>query len=142
MVMLEQITGSERHVSALYRLLNARTHRISATKNVSEPDHRRFVEDHPYRAWWLVLQKGSVIGSVYLGKDNSVGVDLTDEHVGLLPDVVNQVIDTHRPLPAIPSVRRGSFFINVAPSDLQKIDQIRRLGWEKTQETFAAPGGS
>lgn len=139
MVTFEQVTGSERHVSALYRLLNARTHRISAAENVSEPDHRRFVEDHPYRSWWLVLLEGSVIGSVYLGQDNSVGVDLTDEHVGLLPEVVGQVIDKHRPLPAIPSVRRGSFFINVAPSDLQKIDQIRRLGWEKAQETFAAP---
>lgn len=141
MVTFEQVTGSERHVSALYRLLNARTHRISATKNVSKPDHRRFVEDHPYRAWWLVLKEGSVIGSVYLGKDNSIGVDLTDEHVGLLPDVVSEVVDKHRPLPAIPSVRRRSFFINVAPNDLQKIDQIRRLGWEKAQETFAAPGG-
>ena len=46
----------------------------------SKKEHSRFVSAHPYRVWYLVYNNKSLIGSVYLHTDNSVGINFIEYH--------------------------------------------------------------
>ncbi len=137
MIHLEEIIPSDEQVQILYRLLESRKHPISHTTLPSYEDHEAFVRDHPYRAWLLVRDAGSYIGSVYVHTDNTIGVNLEDERVAdCFNEVLNQVLEAYDPLPAVKSVRHGSFAINVAPTNRALISALETRGCAVAQVTY------
>ncbi len=137
MIHLEEIIPSDEQVQTLYRLLEARKHRISHTTLPSYEEHEAFVRDHPYRVWLLVRNADSYIGSVYVHTDNTVGINLLDERVADCFDVVlDQVLEVYDPLPAVKSVRHGSFAINVAPANRALISALETRGYPVAQVTY------
>ena len=66
-------------IKELYTLLKSRAFGISHIEVPTFTEHSNFVRTHPYRYWALVVSsenKNDVLGSTYVGFDNSIGVDL------------------------------------------------------------------
>lgn len=137
MIHLEEIIPSDEQVQILYRLLESRKHPISHTILPSYEDHEAFVRDHPYRAWLLVRDADNYIGSVYVHTDNTIGVNLEGERVAdCFDEVLDQVLEAYDPLPAVKSVRHGSFAINVAPTNRALISALETRGCAVAQVTY------
>ena len=132
----EKIIPTQNQNDELFFLLNNRKHSISHTNTPSKNDHNEFVSAHPYRVWYLVYKNKSLIGSVYLHIDNSVGIDLIKYCDNEISSIIEYIKDHHNPLPPIKSVRRDNFFINVASENEHLIKILKKLDKSETQRSF------
>ena len=136
-IAFEALIPNDEQISSLYNLLNRRKHQISHNSQPSIQQHKAFVENHPYRAWYLVKNSDQTFGSFYVSNDNTIGINIVEqESVELVSLVIKFVKDTYRPLEPIASVRSGVFAINVAQSNVFLINAMRKLGSEVVQITF------
>jgi hypothetical protein len=136
-IKFEQIFSNSKQVDVLFRLLNERNHAISHTREVKFDEHKRFVETHPYRIWFLVKLNGEFIGSFYLTTENTLGINVAEKRIN---EVVSAIIDfvkiNYEPLAAISSVRSGRFAISVPPSSKKLIECLNDMGSELAQLTY------
>lgn len=122
----------------LYQLLKKRTEQFSIS-HAAVPDYAQHVEFYrskPYRVWYIIEQDGQSMGSAYITENNEIGVFVIDEAQELEQRVLQQLISTHSPLPAIKSRRAGSFSLNVNPSNQRLIDSALALGGQHIQNTY------
>lgn len=132
---LEKITGTGNQIRALYKILVKRTHNISNTSPPSLNEHIKFVNNHPYRIWYLVKVNSDYLGSVYLMKNNCVGINLIT-NFDLFPNIVETILKKHKPLREIKSVRPPYFYINIAPDNEKVEAQLVKINAKKLQSTF------
>ncbi|MDC3381475.1 hypothetical protein OAY28_04045 [Gammaproteobacteria bacterium] len=135
-IALQRVQKKPAQIKSLYKLLNQRKYSISNSKKPSFSEHTRFVRAHPYRAWYLIEVNNTHIGSIYIQKDNSIGVNLPDENNALVPEILQKLLLRWKPLMPIPSVRPAGFYVNVpsANSTLQK--EIQKMGGKHIQNTY------
>ena len=64
----------------LYDLLKARDSlvNISHKKVPSYSEHVNFILSNPYTIWYIIEYEGKKIGSVYLSKQDEIGISLVD----------------------------------------------------------------
>lgn len=69
---------------ALYELLGERdeTINISHRRMPSWTEHVKFVRSKPYKSWDFVVFGSEIVGSIYLSKQNEIGVFLFKKHQG------------------------------------------------------------
>jgi len=134
-VTLEKVTVTDDQIRALYDILIKRTHNISATTSPSIEEHIKFVQNHPYRIWYLVKVNSDYIGSAYLMENNCVGINLIRNY-DLFPNIVKTILKKHKPLKEIKSVRPPYFYINIAPDNEEVETQLMKLQAQKIQSTF------
>ena len=91
-IALERVLKKPAQIKSLYKLLNQRKYSISSSKKPSFSEHTRFVRAHPYRAWYLIEVNNTHIGSIYIQRDNSIGVNLLDENNALVPSILQQLL--------------------------------------------------
>ena len=132
----EKIIPTQSQNDELFFLLKNRKHSISHTNMPSKKEHSRFVSAHPYRVWYLVYNNKSLIGSVYLHTDNSVGINFIEYHESEIFSVIKYIKNTHQPLPSINSERRDNFFINVASENKHLIKILKKLEKSEIQRSF------
>lgn len=136
-IAFEKIIPTTIQAQRLYELLQKRVHTISHNALPSYEAHAEFVFNHPYVAWYLLHKNNALTGSVYLQADNSIGVNLSaDYDNGDIENIIRYIQEHHQPLPAIPSVRRGEFFIHVAADNVELMDALKGLGKRHLQSTF------
>ena len=75
-INLEKVFGSDRQKNILFKLLKQRKYKISHSQLPDINLHNKFVENHPYRAWFIVFNKQEEIGTFYIKFDNSIGINL------------------------------------------------------------------
>lgn len=139
LIEFQKIAPTAEQTQALYELLNERVHKISHGDNVSFNEHNFFVENHPYRAWYLVFLKGDLIGSFYINNDNTIGINLDFDDSSVISKIITYVKSNFEPLDAIPSVRADRFSINVPPSNKSLSGTLASLGAELAQLTYYFP---
>ena len=132
----EKIIPTQIQNDDLFFLLNKRKYSISHTITPSKNEHSEFVSAHPYRVWYLIYKNKSLIGSVYLHVDNSVGIDLIEYDESEIFSVIKYIKDNHKPLPSIKSVRRDIFFINVPPENEHLAKILKELDKNEIQRSF------
>ncbi len=137
-VELEKVVPDNTQMDALYDLLKAREHFISHRSIPAYEKHCDFVKNHPYREWYLVCVGKAYAGSIYIGFDNSIGINnletLADE---LFESLIHRVREVMSPLPPVPSVRPAAFFVNVAPSNTGLMQKLQKLGYAPVQITYS-----
>ena len=139
-VQFEKVMPSNEQIKVLFDLLEQRLHRISC-KEISYREHQRFVKSHPYRDWFLIRVRSEYVGSFYVSKENTIGINVWDEHTPLaVPCIINFVKKNFKPLPAIPSVRNGNFAINVPQSSVHLARSLEAIGARVAQVTYFMPG--
>jgi hypothetical protein len=130
------VTGSDKHVDALYSLLVQRRHSISHKEMPSPQQHRQFVLSHPYRAWYLIKRGTEFVGSIYLTEQNTIGVSAPATGTVVIAAAVKYITSHHKPLPPVPSIRPGDFHVNVAIADTRLRRVLRQIGANAVQTTY------
>ena len=138
-VEFERVLPSEAQIESLFELLLQRVHKISC-EDVSYNEHKRFVKSHPYRDWFLIRVSDSYVGSFYVSKENTIGINVSDGYVSL---VVTQIVifvkENLKPLPPIPSIRSDKFAVNVPPSNVQLAKALEEVDAKIAQISYILP---
>ena len=136
-VQLERVKPTSDQIVRLFHQLENRAHGISHKQLPSFEAHRHFVESSPYRAWFIIKRGDVDLGSIYVQFDNSVGINCSEDVLSSeLGDVLERLYIELTPLEAIPSVRFGDFFLNVASTNLDLQKKLVDIGYCETQRTF------
>ena len=135
-IYFDEVRKSDHDIKKLFELLNKRAFAISRDITLTPQKHHQFVQNHPYRFWCFVRVKDEFVGTVYLGHENVIGLNLLDGHIHLADSVLRRVVQLHDPLPEIPSVRPGYFYLNVEPKHEAMLDELNTRGYRHIQDSF------
>ena len=137
-LVFHKVDRQTSHCELLFEFFQKRSkkYHISGKKGLKYDEHKKFVEKHPYRHWFLVEFNGRYVGTLYVSYLNSIGVFLIDEVIDLLPKVIQFIKKNYRPLSEIPSKRQKEFTINISPENTRFIDILNSEGFKLKQKTF------
>lgn len=135
-IHMEPIVPTALQIQILYKLLVARKHNISNSVTPSYSEHESFVLNHPYRAWYLLYSFGNCIGTVYLSDSNTIGLNVKYTNEKLITGIIDRIIEEHKPLPEIKSVRANYFSINIPDSNTDLLKIFTDNGFQRLQTTF------
>ena len=96
----------------------------------------KFVENHPYRFWYLIKNKQKYIGVIYVTFENVIGINTIISSKELYINAIKALINSHKPLEEIKSIRNKFFVINVNPNNKILIEAIKTLGLNHIQNTY------
>lgn len=76
LISIRSVSSSDHHF--LFELLKERDNRanISHKKMPSYSEHIKFVKSKPYSKWYIIKRSKTKIGSIYLSKNDEVGIFL------------------------------------------------------------------
>ena len=135
----EKIIATKEQIVTLFNLFQVRLQNISA-ESTNYLEHEKFVKNNPYRCWYLVKFEDLYVGSFYISKENTIGVNVTDKIVRrVIRVIISFVHDNYEPLPPIPSVRNGKFAINVSPANKVLSEALEESGCVVAQITYFVP---
>lgn len=134
-INFEKVIGTNTQIKILYRLLKVRNYNIS-NKNIPRlKEHIEFVINHPYRIWYLIKIDLDYIGSIYILKNNCIGINLI-KNIDSFSEIIKLILKKYKPLKEIKSVRPPFFFINVAPGNVKIHHQLKNMRADKIQTTY------
>jgi RimJ/RimL family protein N-acetyltransferase len=92
-------------------------------------EHIRFVKSKPYSKWYVIYSKKRKIGSIYLSKQNEIGIFLKKEihNKGFGSTALNLLMKKHP---------RSRFLANVSPRNKRSIEFFKKNGFHLIQYTF------
>ena len=138
-VEFEKVLATNEQIDTLFDLLQIRAHKISA-EPTNYGEHEKFVNSHPYICWYLVKCEDKYVGSFYISKENTIGINVTEKIIKrVIGKIIKFVQDNYEPLPPIPSVRSGRFSINVPSTNTILSDALEEIGCKVAQITYFAP---
>ena len=138
--IFEPVSTTDKHISALYQLLENRKKTISHSGMPKYSTHDKFVKNHPYRSWYLVKDAEHYIGSFYITTQNTIGINVFEENTRAVTlNIVSFVCNNYKPLPPIPSIRGERFAINVPPRNTLLTEALEEIGAQILQVTYTIP---
>lgn len=83
-MLLLDVYEDQNSAQILYDLLKERDETININHRSlpSWSDHVRYIESHPYEAWYLIEVDGAIVGACNLTVDNELGVFIFEAHQG------------------------------------------------------------
>jgi len=136
LVYFEQVVYSKAQIELLYSLLKKRTHSISHKRLPTFEEHKNFVEGNPYRCWYIVKDSTETLGSFYIKRDNSIGLNLIKPEVFIVEKILSYIRKNFEPNPEEPSIIPSYYYINVATKNKKLIKILEALGEKKMQVSF------
>lgn len=122
-ISFDNITGSDEQIEVLYSQLKNRQYDISHKFLPRFEDHIKFVKNHPYRYWVMILKDRVPIGNFYIQADNSIGLNITEPSPSIMSEVLNYIRNKFTPLDEVKSKVPAYFFVNV-PYKNQKLSKL------------------
>lgn len=120
------------HLRSLYDLLAERTpeQSISHKAMPTFEQHRAFVASNPYLEWLLIEEKERVVGSIYLSKQDEIGVFIFNKYQGegRGAQAVSMMMARH------PKKR---LLANINQKNEASINCFTNLGFKLIQQTYA-----
>ena len=119
------------HEKLLYALLKERpaSMNISHRRMPSFAEHRRFVRSKPYKEWFWVQKDGETVGSVYLSRQNEIGIFFFKKF-----RKKKLQIETLRAF--ITQRRKLRLLANVSPKNKSYAGVFRSLGFKVVQHSY------
>ena len=124
------------HVRILFVILAKKKFNISHICLPTYHQHKKFVENHPYRFWYLIKNEQKYIGAIYVTFENVIGINTIISSKELYINAIKALINSHKPLEEIKSVRNKFFVINVNPKNKILIEAINIIGLCHIQNTY------
>jgi hypothetical protein len=134
---LVRIKKNDVHIKALYDILKNRKFNISNQNLPTFSEHKLFVLNNPYRAWYLIEVNKLFVGTMYLLKNNCIGIYVEEQNKYLIEKIIGWVLENKKPLPEIKSVRTSDFHINIAPNNKIISSVLRKMGATPIQLTYS-----
>ena len=132
----ELIIRKKSQIEILYKLLKNRVHKISHSKIPNYDNHKKFVESHPYRKWYLVKKKSSYVGTFYIKDDNSIGLNLNNVDKDLVLECIDYIKRNFVPRETSASMVPDYFYINVAATNDELIKIMDEHFFNQLQISF------
>lgn len=135
-MIMKQTTISLRIVNShdyrfLFNLLKERDFRanISHKKMPTYSEHVKFVKSRPYSKWYIIEKSKTKIGSIYLSKNDEIGIFLkkTFHGNGFADLALNLVIEKNP---------RKRYLANINPKNLLSTKFFKKNGFKLIQYTF------
>jgi len=121
----------EKDVQFLYNLLDERkpVTYISHKKMPTYEEHVNFVKSSPYSKWYIIEVDGERAGSIYLTKQNEIGIFLNEglQEKGIGSNALNVLIGKN------PDLR---YLANINPENKKSIKFFKKLGFTLIQYTY------
>ncbi len=128
---LVPVWHEERAVDILYELLKERAPHVNISHRTmpTMEEHKAFVESTPYAAWYLIQVDDDYVGSIYLSRNDEIGVFIFAKYRGKGhgPGAIKMIMELHK---------RGRYLANINPANSESIRMFRRLGFKKLQLTY------
>lgn len=121
--------------NVLYALLKKRIHFISHKKTPSLNSHKNFIKNNPYQHWFLIVYKRP-IGTFYIQKDNSIGIQLLRPKIELISEILYFINCNFKPFKEVQSKVPSYFYINVASSDNEMKKILKNMNFDLIQESY------
>ena len=129
MLNLRKVTKSDSRF--LYNLLKERDSNtnISHKKMPSFSDHQKFISSNPYSKWYIIEFKGKKSGSIYLSKQNEIGIFLKKSFQGknLGQQAIELLMKKHP---------KSRYLANINPKNKKSIKFFKNNGFNLIQYTF------
>ena len=107
----------EEDTEVLLELLKKRNHSISHHDLPSKNEHLLFVKTKPYRYWAIVLEDDCLVGTFYIQKNNSIGLNLLQPRKQVVHRILHKIQTDFEPLKEVKSKVPSYFYINVSYSN-------------------------
>ena len=107
----------EEDTEVLLELLEKRNHSISHHDLPSKNEHLLFVKTKPYRYWAIVLEDDCLVGTFYIQKNNSIGLNLLQPRKQVVHRILRKIQTDFEPLKEDKSKVPSYFYINVSYSN-------------------------
>ena len=121
----------EKDVQFLYDLLEERkpVTYISHKKMPTYEEHVNFVKSSPYSKWYIIEVDEERAGSIYLTKQNEIGIFLNEglQEKGIGSNALNLLIGKN------PDLR---YLANINPENKKSIEFFKKLGFTLIQYTY------
>jgi len=115
----------------LYDLLEQRNSivYISHKKMPTWEEHVKFIKSKPYSKWYVIQNKDEKIGSLYLSKQNEIGIHLLKkfEKESIHLESIKKLMSLN------PEI---IFRANVSPKNKNYITLFKKLGFKMVQHTY------
>ena len=128
-ISLKSVTNSD--VKFLFDLLKERDPRvnISHRKMPTYSQHAKFIKSKPYSKWYIILKSKQKIGSIYLSKNDEIGIFLSKKFQG--KNVGNFALNK-----LMKKNPRKRFLANVNPKNKKSISFFKNNNFKLIQYTF------
>ena len=115
----------------LYKLLEERSSEESISHKYmpSYEEHVIFVANNPYRYWFFIVEDfDTVVGSIYMTKNNEIGISIFKEHrrKGYAVWALNN----------IKQYARYELYANINPANQKSIELFEKAGFKHIQNTY------
>jgi len=128
-IKLKSIAKSDHRF--LYQHLKERnpSANISHKKMPTYVEHVRFVMSRPYSKWYIIIHRNKKIGTIYLTKQNEIGIFIKNKVQGkLIGQRVLKLLMEKNP--------RKRYLANVSPKNKKSIAFFKKNGFKLIQYTF------
>jgi len=128
-IKLKSIAKSDHRF--LYQHLKERnpSANISHKKMPTYAEHVGFVMSHPYSKWYIIIHKNKKIGTIYLTKQNEIGIFIKNKVQGkLIGQRVLKLLMEKNP--------RKRYLANISPKNKKSIAFFKKNGFKLIQYTF------
>lgn len=128
-IKLKFVTKADYHF--LYELLEQRNPivNISHRKMPTYKEHIKFVLSKPYSKWYIIQYNNQKIGSIYLTKQNEIGIFLLNEIVG--KGVGSKALELF-----IMQNPESRYLANINPKNKESIRFFKKFGFKIIQHTY------
>ena len=128
---LKLLPINEKDYEFLYKLLSERKQItfISHKKMPTYEEHVKFVKSEPYSKWYIIQIDDKKIGSIYLTKQNEIGIHILEEYEDdeRYKNVIKEFIKKYP---------QDNFFLNISPRNELYINFVKDLGFHLIQHTY------
>ena len=129
LITLKTVTKSDSKF--LFDLLKERNPKanISHKKMPSYDEHVDFIKSKPYTKWYVILKSNEKVGSIYLSKNDEIGIFILKRFQGNNFGVyaLNELLKKNP---------RKRFLANVNPKNKKSISFFKNNGFKLIQYTF------
>ena len=129
LITLKTVTKSDSKF--LFDLLKERNPKanISHKKMPSYDEHVDFIKSKPYTKWYVILKSNEKVGSIYLSKNDEIGIFILKKFQGNNFGVyaLNKLLKKNP---------RKRFLANVNPKNKKSISFFKNNGFKLIQYTF------
>lgn len=129
LITLKTVTKSDSKF--LFDLLKERNPKanISHKKMPSYDEHVDFIKSKPYTKWYVILKSNEKVGSIYLSKNDEIGIFILKKFQGNNFGVyaLNELLKKNP---------RKRFLANVNPKNKKSISFFKNNGFKLIQYTF------
>lgn len=126
---LKEVTKSD--CPFLYEILSEResTTNISHREMPTYENHIKFVMSKPYSKWYIILYDKKKIGSIYLSKQDEIGIFIKKgmQGRGIGMKALKILMDTHP---------RKRFLANISPRNKKSMQFFKKNGFKLIQYTY------